>query len=85
MCWVDVKLYKTANRKEFDIRGKLKQELDQICAISPKMFATDADETDLVETFKVFSQKRPAEMNDDDAPMVTNAAIENSLLRNHSG
>ena len=74
MCWGDVKLHQTANGKEYlefnERQTKTRTGSDSldIRTVPPKMFATDAGEKDPVEIYKVFSQKRPEQMNYDDAP-----------------
>ena len=48
-----------------------------IRAMPPKMFATDGSEKDPMLVYKLYAQKRPEKMNDDDSPFYL--AVNNNL------
>ncbi|XP_028408279.1 uncharacterized protein KIAA1958-like [Dendronephthya gigantea] len=74
MCWGDVKLHKTAQGQEYlefnerQTKTRTGSDYRDVRTVPPKMFATDRSEKDPVAVYKFFSQKRPQEMNYDDAP-----------------
>ena len=82
MCWGDVKLKETADGKEYWnlMKDKPKHEPVKTSAISampPKMFATDGSEKDPIVVYKLYAQKRPEKMLEDDSPLYL--AINNNL------
>ena len=85
MCWGDhhVKVHKAANGVEYlefnERRTKTRTGSDysNVRAVPPKLFATEETERDSVAVHKFFARKRPAEMNQDDAPYYL--AVNNGL------
>ena len=74
MCWGDVKLLKTASGVEFlqfnerQTKTRTGTNYRDVRAVIPKMFATDGSNRDPVMIYKFFAEKRPQEMNNDEAP-----------------
>ena len=74
MCWGDVKLCQTSTGQEYlefnEGETKTRSENDprNVRAIAPKMFAVSNNEKCPVKAYKVYAEKRPAEMKTDDAP-----------------
>ncbi|CAH3152537.1 unnamed protein product [Porites lobata] len=74
MCWGDVKLKETADGKEYfefnerQTKTRTGSDCRDIRAMPPKMFATDGSEKDSIVVYKLYAQKRPEKMNEDDFP-----------------
>ena len=74
MCWGDVKLCQTSTGQEYlefnerETKTHSGNDPRNVRAIAPKMFAIQRNEKCPVKTSKVYGEKRPAEMNTDDAP-----------------
>jgi len=83
MCWGDAKLKETAEGKkylEFNERQnktRIGSECRDIRAMPPKMFATYGTEKDPVVVYKLYAQKRPEKMNEEDSPFYL--AVNNNL------
>ena len=83
MCWGDVKLKETADGKEYlefnerQTETRTGSDCRDINAIPPKMFATDGSEKDPIVVYKLYAQKRPEKMLEDDSPLYL--AINNNL------
>ena len=73
MCWGDVKLCQTSTGKEYlqfnetETRTRSGNDPRNVRAIAPKMFAVPNNEKCPVKAYKVYAEKRPAEMKTDDA------------------
>ena len=74
MCWGDVKLHQTALGEDYlesnerQTKTRTGSDYRDVRTVPPKMFATDGSEKDPVADYKFFSEKRPREVNYDDAP-----------------
>ena len=74
MCWVDVKLKKTSTGVEFleygerQTKTRLGDDTNDVRPIAPKMFSLPNSDRCPVLTYKVFAEKRPTQMNFDEAP-----------------
>lgn len=83
MCWGDVKLQKTANGVEYlefnerQTKTRTGSDCRDVRTVPPKMFATDGTERDPVVVYKFFAEKRPQQMNREDAPFYL--AVNNGL------
>ena len=83
MCWGDVKLKETADGKEYlefnerQTKTRTGSDCRDIRAMAPKMFATDGSEKDPIVVYKLYAQKRPEKMNEDDSPFYL--AVNNNL------
>ena len=83
MCWGDVKLKETADGKEYlefnerQTKTRTGSDCRDIRAMPPKMFATDGSEKDPIVVYKLYAQKRPEKMNEDDSPFCL--AVNNNL------
>ena len=83
MCWGDVKLKETADSKEYlefnerQTKTRTGSDCRDIRAMAPKMFATDGSEKDPIVVYKLYAQKRPEKMNEDDSPFYL--AVNNNL------
>ena len=83
MCWGDVKLKETADGKEYlkfnerQTKTRTGTDCRDIRAMPPKMFATDGSEKDPVVFYKLYAQKRPEKMNEDNSPF--HLAVNNNL------
>ena len=73
MCWGDVKLHQTAQGQDYlefserQTKTTTGSDYRDVRTVPPKMFAIDGNEKDPVAVYKFFSEKRPREMNYDDA------------------
>ena len=83
MCMGDVKLKETAEGKEYlefnerQTTTRTGSDCRDIGAMPPKMLATDGSEKDPVVVYKLYAQKRPEKMNEDDSPFYL--AVNNNL------
>jgi len=83
MRWGDVKLKETADGKEYlefnerQTKTRTGSDCRYIRAMPPKMFATDGSEKDSILVYKLYDQKRPEKMNEDDSPFYL--AVNNNL------
>ena len=78
MCWGDVKLKETAEGKEYlEFNERQTKTRTDIRAMPPKMFATDGSEKDPIVVYKLYAQKTPEKMNEDDFPFYL--AVNNNL------
>ena len=75
MCWGDVKLCQTSTGQEYlefnerETKTRLGSDPRNVRAIAPKMFAVPNNEKCPVNAaYKVYAEKRSAEMKTDDAP-----------------
>ncbi|CAH3162433.1 unnamed protein product [Porites lobata] len=74
MCWGDVKLKKTSTGVEFleygerQTKTRLGDDTNDVRPIAPKMFSLPNSDRCPVLTYKVFAEKRPTQMNFDEAP-----------------
>ena len=72
MCWGDVKLCQTSTGQEYlefnERETRSGNDPRNVRAIAPKMFAVPNNEKCPVRAYKVYAEKRPAEMKTDDAP-----------------
>ena len=74
MCWGDVKLRQTTTGEEFleyterQTKTRTGENPRDIRLIKPKMFSVPESERDPVAIYKCYAEKRPTEMNDQDAP-----------------
>ena len=74
MCWGDVKLCQTSTGQEYleynerETKTRSGKDPQNLRAIAPKMFAVPNNEKCPVKAYKVYAEKRPAEMKTDDAP-----------------
>ena len=76
MCWGDVKLCQTSTGQEYlefnerETKTRSGNDPRNVRAIAPKIFAiqSKSNEKCPVKTYKVYAEKRPEEMNTDDAP-----------------
>ena len=74
MCWGDVKLCQTSTGQEYlefnerETKTRSGNDPRNVRAIAPKMFAVPNNEKCPVKAYKVYAEKRPAEMKTDDAP-----------------
>ena len=74
MCWGDVKLCQTSTGQEYlefnerETKTRSGNDPRNARAIAPKMFAVPNNEKCPVKAYKVFAERRPAEMKTDDAP-----------------
>ena len=73
MCWGDVKLCQTSTGQEYlefnkrETKTRLGNDPRNVRAIAPKRFAVPNNEKCPVKAYKVYAEKRPAEMKTDDA------------------
>ena len=73
MCWRDVKLCKTSTGQEYlefnerETKTRSGNDHRNATAIAPKMFAVPNNEKCPVKAYKVYAEKRLAEMKTDDA------------------
>ena len=73
----------TADGKEYlefnerQTKSRTGSDCRDIRAMPPKMFATDGSEKDPIVVYKLYAQKRPEKMNEDDAPFYL--AVNNNL------
>ena len=77
MCWGDVKLQTSTGQEylefnERETKTRSGNDPRNVRAIAPKMFAiqSKSNEKCPVKTYKVYTEKRPEEMNTNDAPPV---------------
>jgi len=83
MCWGDVKLKETADGKEYlefnerQTKTRTSSDCRDIRAMPPKMFAIDGSDKDPIVVYKLYAQKRPEKMNEDDSPFYL--AVNNNL------
>ena len=74
MCWGDVKFCQTSTGKEDlefnerETKTRSGNDPRNVRAIARKMFAVPNNEKCPVKAYKVYAEKRPAEMKTDDAP-----------------
>ena len=74
MCWGDVKFCQTSTGKEYlefnerETKTRSGNDPRNVRAIARKMFAVPNNEKCPVKAYKVYAEKRPAEMKTDDAP-----------------
>ena len=74
MCWGDIKLCQTSTGQEYlelnerEIKTCSGNDPRNVRAIARKMFAVPNNEKCPVKAYKVYTEKRPAEMKTDDAP-----------------
>ena len=74
MCLGDVKLKETADGEEYlelnerQTKTRTGSDCSDVRAMPPKMFATDESEKDPVVAYKLYAQKRPDIMNENDSP-----------------
>ena len=74
MCWGDVRLCQTTTGQEYpefnerETKTRSGNDPRNVRAIAPKMFAVPNNEKCPVKAYKVYAEKRPAEMKIDDAP-----------------
>jgi hypothetical protein len=76
MCWGDVKLRKNANGNEYleyferQTKTRTGENPRDVRKVTPKMYAipTNPPEKDPVFVYKVYAEKRPNEVNTDEAP-----------------
>ena len=74
MCWGDVKLCQTSTGEEYlefnerETKTRSGNDPPNVRAIAPKTFAVPNNEKCPVKAYKVYTEKRPAEMKTDDAP-----------------
>ena len=72
MCWGDVKLCQTSTGQEYlefnegETKTRPGNDPRNVRAIAPKMFAVPSNEKCPAKAFKVYAEKRPAEMKTDD-------------------
>ena len=74
MCWGDGKLKETADSEEYlefnerQTKTSTGSDCRDIRVMAPKMFATDGSEKDPIVVYKLYAQKEPEKMNEDDYP-----------------
>ena len=74
MCWGDLTLCQTSTGQEYlefnerETKTRSGHDPPNVRAIAPKMFAVPNNEKCPVKAYKVYTEKRPAEMKTDDAP-----------------
>ncbi|XP_073248879.1 uncharacterized protein KIAA1958-like [Porites lutea] len=74
MCWGDVQLRQTTNGEEFleyterQTKTRTGENPRDVRQIKPKMFSVQGSERDPVTVYKFYAEKRPSEMNDNNAP-----------------
>ena len=71
MCWGDVRLCQTSTGQEyleFNERETKTRSGNDPRNVAPKLFAVPKNEKCTVKAYKVYAEKRPAEMKTDDAP-----------------
>jgi len=74
MCWGDVKLCKTLSGEEYleyherQTKTRTGDNSRDVRAINPKMFSVPIAKKDPVFAYKLYAEKRPAEMKSDEAP-----------------
>ena len=74
MCWGDVQLGQTTNGGEFleyterQTKTRTGENPRDVRQIKPKMFSVQGSERDPVAVYKFYAEKRPSEMNDNNAP-----------------
>ena len=93
MCWGDVKLCQTSTGQEYlefnerETKTCSGNDPRNVRAIAPKMFAVPNNEKCPVKAYKVYAEKRPAEMKTDDALfyLAVNNVKSGSGKRNCSG
>ena len=70
----DVKLHKTAGGEEYleynekQTKTRSGENTRDVRKVTPKMFSVPGNERDPIAVYKLFAEKRPAEMNSDDSP-----------------
>ena len=73
MCWGDAKLCQTSTEQEYlefnerETKTRSGNDPRNVKAIEPKMFSVSNNEKCPVKPYKVYAEKRPAEMKTDDA------------------
>ena len=73
-CWSDVQLRQTTNGEEFleyterQTKTRTGENPRDVRQIKPKMFSVQGSERDPVTVYKFYAEKRPSEMNDNNAP-----------------
>ena len=73
MCWGDAKLCQTSTEQEYlefnerETKTRSGNDPRNVKAIEPKMFAASNNEKCPVKAYKVYAEKRPAEMKTKDA------------------
>ena len=83
MCWGDVELKKTVDGEEFlefnerQTKTRTGSDCRDVRKMASKMFATDGSERDPVVVYKLYVQKRPQKMKEDDSPFYL--AVNNNL------
>ena len=83
MCWGGVKLEETADGKEYlefnerQTKTRTGSDCRNISAMPRKMFAANGSEKDPIVVYKLYAQKRPEKMNEDDSPFYL--AVNNNL------
>ena len=88
MCRGDVKLCQTSTGQEYlefnerETKTRSGNDLRNLRAIGPKMFAVPNNEKCPVMAYKVYAGKRPAEMKTDDAPMQCKIWLRETLVQN---
>ena len=74
MCWGDLKLCPTSTGQEYlefnegETKTRPGNDPRNVRAIVPKMFAVPNNEKCPLQAYKVYPEKRPAELKTDDAP-----------------
>ena len=74
ICWGDIKLKQTVDGEGFlgfnerQTKTRTGSDCRDVRAMPPKMFATDGSERDPVVVYKLYAQKRPEKMTEDDSP-----------------
>ena len=74
MTWGDVKLHKPASGEEYleynerKTKTRSGKNTRDVRKVTPKMFSMPGNERGAIAVYKLFADKRPAEMNSDDSP-----------------
>ncbi|CAB3999098.1 zinc finger MYM-type 2-like [Paramuricea clavata] len=74
MTWGDVKLHKTVSGEEYleynerQTKTRSGENTRDVRKVTPKMFSVQGNKRDPIAAYKLFAEKRPAEMNSDDSP-----------------
>ena len=69
-----MKLHKTAGGEEYleynerQTKTRSGENTRDVRKVTPKMFSVPGNERDPIAVYKLFAEKRPAEMNSDDSP-----------------
>ena len=69
-----MKLHKTASGEEYleynerETKTRSGENTRDVRKVTTKMFSVPGNERDPIAVYKVFAEKRPAEMNSDDRP-----------------